>query len=64
MALKAINRPGKDRDSFTRVALFGISENATFISGREAEIVIMDIMVRLLTSNKVVLTCQDSDFIG
>jgi hypothetical protein len=32
------------------------------MSGRDAEIVIMDIMVRLLTNNRVAFTCQLSEF--
>jgi hypothetical protein len=61
-AVRAINKAGKERVSFTRAGPFGISANVSDISGREAEIVIIDIMVRLLTNNRVAFTCQVSEF--
>ena len=63
MALKAINNPGKGSVSFTSFIPLGISEKACVISGNEADMVIMDIMVKLLTSNKANFTCQLSEFI-
>jgi hypothetical protein len=63
MALIAMNNPGKDKLSLTSDAPLGCSSNVLVISGREAEMVIMDMMVRLLTNNNVAFTCQVSVFI-
>jgi hypothetical protein len=64
IALRAMNKPGKGSTSFTRAGPLGVSEKVWVISGREAEMVIIDIIVRLLTSNRVAFTCQLSVFIG
>jgi hypothetical protein len=64
IAVKAIKRAGNESVSFTRFSAFGIEENALVISGKEADMVIIDIMVRLLTSKRVTFTCQLSVFIG
>lgn len=63
MAVKAINKAGNESVSFTRFSAFGKYENAFVISGSEAEMVIIDIIVRLLTNKRVSFTCQLSVFI-
>ena len=63
IALNAINSPGNVNTNFTKADAFGKDEKALVISGREAEMVIMDMMVRLLTNKMVAFTCQLSVFI-
>lgn len=62
--MMAIKSAGKDKESFTKEGPLGRFEKVFVISGREAEMVIIDMMVRLLTNNKVAFTCQLSVFIG
>ncbi len=62
MAVRAIKRPGNDKVNLTRFSAFDRLENAFVISGKDADIVIIDIMVRLLTSKRVTFTCQLSVF--
>ena len=63
IAVRAIKRAGKESVSLTRFSALGNVENVLVISGKEADMVIMDMMVRLLTSKRATFTCQLSVFI-
>jgi hypothetical protein len=49
----AINNAGSVNASFTRNSAFAISGKAVDISGREGEMVITDMTVKVLTNNRV-----------